>query len=107
MKTRVIGIVASLLVVASLAWLASHMSFENMHDADAAEGRGAHNPFYAAHRSASSSAREAELGARVHGAADADSVIVLSNWNWNLSRARRERIERGSRPAAGWSSTAR
>src|SRR5262245_32534163 len=55
-------------------------------------GEAAHNPFYAAIRLSQELGAEATWE-RVFTAPPADSVILLSQWNWTLSRPRRERIQ--------------
>jgi hypothetical protein len=55
-------------------------------------GEAARNPFYAAIRLSEELGIEAEWE-RVFTAPPGDSVLMLSSWNWTLSRARRERIE--------------
>ncbi|HET9474002.1 MAG TPA: DUF4350 domain-containing protein [Steroidobacteraceae bacterium] len=93
MKTRVIGIVATLIVVGLLAWLASHMSFQNIQVPVPLRGEAARNPFYAAIRLSDLLGVEATWE-RVFTAPQADGVILVSNWNWTLSRSRRESLQR-------------
>lgn len=91
--TRVFAIVTSLIVVGVLAWLASHLSFQNMQVPVPLRGEAAHNPFYAAIRLSDLLGAEATWE-RVFTAPPADGVILVSNWNWSLSRTRRERLQR-------------
>ena len=56
-------------------------------------GEAARNPFTRPSDSAICSARR-PTWERVFTAPPADSVILLSNWNWTLSRTRRERLQR-------------
>ena len=93
MKARVIGIVVALMVVGLLAWLASHMSFQNMQVPVPLRGEAARNPFYAAIRLSELLGVEATWE-RVFTPPPADGVILVSNWNWTLSRSRRERLQR-------------
>jgi hypothetical protein len=92
MKGRGVSILVALGVVALFAWIGSNTSFKEVRTSVPLRGEAARNPFYAAIRLSE------ELGAdaaweRVFTAPPADSVIMLSDWNWSLSRARRERIE--------------
>ena len=93
MKTRLIGVVATLIVVGFLAWLASNMSFQNMQVPVPLRGEAARNPFYAAIRLSDLLGAEASWE-RVFTEPPADAVIMASNWNWTLSRTRGERLQR-------------
>ena len=96
MKKHWIKILVSLVVIALLIWMGTymykHMSFKEVSVPAALKGEAEHNPFYAAIRFTEA------LGAkgsweRVFTLPANDSVILLSSWNWTLSRSRRERIE--------------
>jgi hypothetical protein len=93
MKGVAIRVVAVLVAVGLLAWLGSQMSFKEIKVPVALQGEAARNPFYAAIR------LSRELGAeatweRVFTQPPDNAVIFLSAWNWTLSKARRERLER-------------
>jgi hypothetical protein len=93
MKRRIITIVVTVLLLAFVGWVGSHLKFEETKVPMPLKGEAATNPFYAAIRLSE------ELGAdaaweRVFTAPPQDSVIVLSSWNWTLSRTRRLRIQK-------------
>jgi len=93
MTARVIRVMAWLVVAGVVAWFASHMSFKPFEVSAPLRGEAIYNPFYAAIR------MSAELGAeasweRVFTQPPADSIILLSEWNWSLSRPRRERLQK-------------
>ena len=88
-----VGILVTLGVVALLVWMARHMSFKEITVPTAFKGEALHNPFYAAVKFSEALGAQAAWE-RVFTVPAADSVIVLSSWNWTLSRPRRERIER-------------
>ena len=92
MKGRAVTILVALGAIALVAWVAAYTQFKEVRTPAPLHGEAARNPFYAAIRLSE------ELGAdavweRVFIAPPADAVIMLSQWNWSLSRARRERIE--------------
>jgi hypothetical protein len=93
MKARVIGIVVTLIVVGLLTWLSSHLSFQNMQVPVPLRGEAARNPFYAAIRLSDLLGAQATWE-RVFTAPPADGVILVSSWNWTLSRTRGERLQR-------------
>ena len=93
MMGRVVRIMVWLAIAGIVAWLASNMSFKPFEVRAPLQGEAIYNPFYAAIR------MSAELGAeasweRVFTEPAADSVIVLSDWNWSLSKPRRERLQK-------------
>ncbi len=93
MKARVLKIGGGVLVVLLLAWIGSHLRFEETTIPLPLKGEAISNPFYAAIKLAEQLRAEAAWE-RVFTVPDTDSVIVVSNWNWNLSRTRRARIEK-------------
>ena len=93
MKGVAIRVVAVLAAVGLLAWLGSQMSFKEMKVPVPLQGEAARNPFYAAIRLSEELGAEATWE-RVFTQPPDDSVIFLSEWNWTLSRTRRERLER-------------
>ena len=93
MKKHWIAIVISIAVIALLVWMARHMTFKETTVRTALKGEAAHNPFYAAIKLSEALGAQAAWE-RVFTVPADDSVILLSTWNWTLSRSRRERIER-------------
>jgi len=92
MKWRVLKIGAGVLILAFLAWFGSHLRFEETQVPLPLKGEALSNPYYAAIK------LSAQLDAhaaweRVFTTPGTDTVILISNWNWTLSRGRRERIE--------------
>jgi hypothetical protein len=86
------GLIVALLGVLLLVLIASQMSFKEVSVPAALRGEAARNPFYAAilfSRTLGAQARWEQMFAEP----PPDSVLMLSGWNWTLSRARRERIE--------------
>jgi len=92
MTARIIKIGILVLLVAFVVWLASHMKFVETKVPTALKGEAATNPFYAAIRLSEALGAEAAWE-RVFTSPPEDSVIVLSSWNWTLSRPRRLRIQ--------------
>ncbi|HET9864528.1 MAG TPA: DUF4350 domain-containing protein [Steroidobacteraceae bacterium] len=80
-------------IVGLLAWMGSHMSFREVKIYVPLQGEAARNPFYAAMRMSEELGAEAAWE-RVFTAPRTDSVVFLSSWNWSLSRARRDQMER-------------
>jgi hypothetical protein len=93
MKWRVVKIVAIVLVVAFLGWIGSNLEFEETKIPLPLKGEAITNPFYAAIKLSEQLGAEAAWE-RVFTAPATDSVIIVSNWNWSLSRTRRARIEK-------------
>ena len=93
MRKRWLGILITLAAIALLGWMATHMSFKEVTVPTALKGEAAQHPFYAAIKFSEALGAQAAWE-RVFTVPAEDSVIVLSSWNWTLSRARRERIER-------------
>ena len=80
-------------VVALIVWMAMHMSFSETTVQTPLKGEAAHNPYYAAIKLSETLGARAAWE-RVFTVPAENSVIMLSTWNWTLSRSRRERIER-------------
>ena len=93
MKDRTVKILVALGLIALVAWIYSNTSFKEVDVRMPLQGEAARNPFYAAIRMSEELGAEAAWE-RVFTAPPADSVILLSQWNWTLSRPRRERIQR-------------
>ena len=93
MKKHWVGILLTLATAGLITWMAMHMSFKEVTVPTALKGEAMHNPFYAAIKFSEALGAEAAWE-RVFTVPAEDSVIVLSSWNWTLSRTRRERIER-------------
>ena len=92
MMGRVVRIMVWLVIAGGVAWIASNMSFKPFEVRAPLQGEAIYNPFYAAIR------MSAELGAeasweRVFVEPAADSIIILSDWNWSLSKPRRVRLQ--------------
>jgi hypothetical protein len=92
-KKHWVGILISLGAIALIVWMAMHMSFKEVTVPTALKGEAMRNPFYAAIKFSEALGAQAAWE-RVFTVPAKDSVIVLSSWNWTLSRTRRERIER-------------
>jgi hypothetical protein len=92
MKRRAVTILVALGLIALVAWVAGYTQFREVRIPAPLRGEAARNPFYAAIRLSEELGAEA-VWERVFTAPAADAVILLSQWNWSLSRARRERIE--------------
>jgi len=92
MKWRALQIVIALAVVGLVVWIAHNTRFENVEVPVPLRGEAARNPFYGAIRFSKELGAEASWE-RVFAPPRSDAVVMLSQWNWDLSRARRERIE--------------
>jgi hypothetical protein len=93
MRRRVVPLLVTLVLVALSIWVSKHTYWEEVQIPTLPKGAARGNPFYAVQRFSDA------LGAR--SAWDraltippADSVIVLSDWHWNLSNERRIALER-------------
>jgi hypothetical protein len=89
----IVWMVAGILVVVVVAWVAQNTSWVDTTIPMPPKGEARTNPFYAAQRFAEA------LGARTVWDRElvvppTDSVVVLSGWHWDLSRARRQALER-------------
>ena len=93
MMARVIRIMVWLVFAGVVAWLASNMSFKPIEVRAPLKGEASHNPFYAAIRMSTELGAEASWE-RVFTEPPADSVIMLSDWTWSLSKPRRERLQK-------------
>jgi len=93
MKKHWVGILIALATIALIVWMARHMSFKEVTVPTALKGEALRNPFYAAIKFSEALGAQAAWE-RVFTVPAKDSVIMLSSWNWTLSRTRRERIER-------------
>lgn len=92
MKSR-LGLLVALAGLGLLVWIFSAARFKEVTVPAQLRGEAARNPFYAAlvfSRALGADARWEQVFTEPA----RDSVLVLSGWNWNLSRTRRERIER-------------
>jgi hypothetical protein len=89
---RLLKILLVLGIVLAVAWFASKTEFENVEVPVRLKGEAARNPFYGAIRFSEVLGAEAAWE-RVFATPRNDAVIMLSAWNWNLSKTRRERIE--------------
>ncbi|HTU68623.1 MAG TPA: DUF4350 domain-containing protein [Steroidobacteraceae bacterium] len=89
---RWITLVLVVAVAALVFWIGSHLRFEQTTIPLPLKGEAIKNPFYAATKFAEHLGAKGEWE-RVLTLPPTDSVMLLSNWNWSLSRTRRERIE--------------
>jgi hypothetical protein len=90
---RAVKIALALAVLACGVFLATRLEFETRKLPVPLSGEAATNPFYAAGRFAGELGAEASWE-RVFTLPRADAALMLSTWNWGLSRPRRARIER-------------
>lgn len=93
MTARLVKLGIAGLVIALVAWMATQMRFEESEIPVPLRGEAARNPFYAAIALTRELGSEAAWDHAFLGP-PADSAVVLSAWNWTLSGARRERIQR-------------
>lgn len=93
MMWRVLKIGAVVIVIGLLVWIGSYLRFEETTIPLPLKGEAISNPFYAAIKLSEQLGAEAEWE-RVFVLPATDSVIIVSNWNWGLSRPRRERLEK-------------
>ena len=93
MKYRIIKALLAVCLMGFIVWIGMHAQFKNTQVPMPLTGEAARNPFYGAVRFSEALGAEASWE-RVFSMPRNDAVIVLSSWNWTLSRPRRERIER-------------
>jgi hypothetical protein len=86
------GLLVALASVLLFIWLGSQLTFKEVSVPARLRGEAAHNPFHAAILLSRTLGAEARWE-QVFVEPPRRSVLVLSGWNWSLSRARRERIE--------------
>lgn len=89
---RVFKILVAAVAVLLISWIAFHTSFEDTQVPAPLGGEALRNPFYGAIRFSEALGAEASWE-RVFSEPRSDAVIMLSSWNWSMSRPRRERIE--------------
>jgi hypothetical protein len=92
MNMRWVKIGAGVLVAGFVIWFCSHLRFTETQVPLPLKGEAVTNPYYAAIKLAEQLHAKAAWE-RIFDVPATDSVVLLSNWNWSLSRARRERIE--------------
>jgi hypothetical protein len=92
MNARIIRLLVAAGVLLLISWIAWNTSFEDTKIPVPLHGEALRNPFYVAIRFSETLGAEASWE-RVFSEPRKDAVIVLSSWNWTLSRARRERLE--------------
>ena len=105
-RTSTVWLLVGAAVVLLTFWIANHTYWADTKVPMPPKGEARVNRFYAAQRFAealgSRTVRE-----RVLTTPPADSVMLLSGWHWNLSRGRREMLERwvesGGRLVVDWS----
>jgi hypothetical protein len=92
MNRRWVKITAVVAVVGFIAWFCSHLRFTEEKVPLPLQGEAITNPYYAAIKLTEQLHAKAAWE-RIFTVPATDSVILLSNWNWSLSRTRRERIQ--------------
>jgi hypothetical protein len=92
MNWRWVRIGTVVLIVGFVIWIGSHLRFTEQKVPLPLQGEAITNPFYAAIKLAGQLHAQAAWE-KIFSVPPTDSVILLSNWNWSLSRTRRERIE--------------
>jgi len=92
MTARWLKIIALVAVGPFLVWFGSHLRFTEEKIPLPLQGEALTNPYYAAIKVSEQLHAKARWE-RVFAVPATDSVVLLSNWNWSLGRARRERIE--------------
>jgi len=92
MNMRWLKIGALVVIAAFVIWFCSHLRFTETQVPLPLKGEAVTNPYYAAIRLAEQLHARAAWE-RIFNVPATDSVVLLSNWNWSLSRTRRERIE--------------
>jgi hypothetical protein len=92
MNMRWLKIGAGVVIAGFIIWFCSHLRFTETQVPLPLKGEAVTNPYYAAIKLAEQLHAKAAWE-RVFSVPATDSVMLLSNWNWSLSRARRERIE--------------
>lgn len=92
MTGRILKILLALSVVLVIVWIVSKTHFETVEVPARLKGDAVTNPFYGAIRFSKELGVEASWE-RVFSTPRSDAVVLLSSWNWDLSRNRRERIE--------------
>jgi hypothetical protein len=106
MMRRIVTLLVGASLVALMYWIGTNTYWADTQVPMPPKGEAATNPFYAVQRFTEA------LGARsawdrTLTVPPADSVIVLSAWQWNLSESRREALERwvesGGRLVVDWS----
>ncbi len=93
MKSRIVPILLIGAIVALFAWIATKLEFVDRTVPVGFKGEAARNPFYAAIRLSEELDADASWEHLLAERPSA-SVILVSSWNWTLSRARRERLQR-------------
>src|SRR5262245_56907312 len=93
MTGRVLRIGLMLAVLALLVFVASKLSFEEVKVPVPLRGEAARNPFYAAIRLSDLLGAEGSWE-RVFTLPPANGVVFVSNWNWSVSRTRRELLQK-------------
>jgi hypothetical protein len=93
MKGPLVKIAIFLIVAVPLVLLATNLEFKETTVKLPLKGEALRNPFYAAIKLSGQLGAQAEWE-HIFTAPDTDSVIMVSSWNWNLIRARRERMQK-------------
>lgn len=93
MNYRWLKIATLVVIIGVVVLIGSHLRFTETKVPLPLQGDALTNPYYAAIRLTEELHAKAAWE-RIFSLPAMDSVIVLSNWNWSLSRTRRERIEK-------------
>lgn len=93
MKSRIIPLLLIGGFIALFAWIATKLEFVERNIPVGFKGEAARNPFYAAIRLSEELDADASWE-HLLGDPPTASVILVSSWNWTLSRPRRERLQR-------------
>jgi hypothetical protein len=93
MKSRTVKILLAVAILLLMIWIGSHLRFEETTIPLPLKGEAISNPFYAAIKLSEQLDADAAWE-RVFTVPATDSVILISNWNWDLSRTRRARLEK-------------
>ncbi|PYR92683.1 MAG: hypothetical protein DMF84_12130 [Acidobacteria bacterium] len=92
-RGSIIALLVAVPLALLIAWVASHTDWVDTKVPMPPKGEALINPFYAAQRFAEALAARTAWD-RLLAVPSTDSVIVLSDWHWTLSRTRREALER-------------
>jgi hypothetical protein len=92
-KGLLVKITIALATIGLGAWIKSNVEFDTRKVSVPLSGEALSNPFYAAERFSEALGADAAWE-HVFTAPRADAVLMLSTWNWSLSRSRRASIER-------------
>ena len=90
---RIAGLIVLALLVLLVVWIAKHTYWEEVNVPMPLKGEAARDPLYAAEKFTNALGGRTEKD-RVFSTPGAAEVMVLTDWNWNLSATRRQLMER-------------